>query len=363
MSNTSNSIQYKPIEVLHFDPENSRLPSTIDGHDEQEVLKWMLEDASIIELMMSIGEKNYFPGEALLVVPQGNSSTEYLVIEGNRRLTAVKLLLHPELAPVRKSAVSQASNEAKYKPTELPTLVFNRPEEILTYLGYRHITGVKAWGALAKAKYLNRLLEAFDEGEPREQYKALAKTIGSRTDYVARTLAGLSVYNKIVEEDFFDIRGLNEESIDFAVLTTALNYQNIPKFIGMESGQDSTLKNLDKPHLNELTSWMFEKNSEGKTRLGESRRLGDLNSVVGNEKALESFRNGAPLKNAVLLTEKPGVIFRTASIEAQTRLEIARDTIHLVEDLSESDSNLLFNIQKLARSLKSIVDDKLLDAD
>jgi len=315
--------------------------------------------------MMSIGEKDYFPGEALLIVPEKstNSSPQFLVIEGNRRLTAVKLLLHPELAPVRKSAVAQASAEAKYKPTELPTLLFSKREDILAYLGYRHITGVKAWGALAKAKYLKQLLNAFGQGEPREQYKALAKTIGSRTDYVARTLAGLAVYDKIVDEDFFDIKGLNEESIDFSILTTALNYQNIPKFIGMENSQDTALNDLNEDHLKELTSWFFEKNNEGKTRLGESRKLGDLNSVVDNTKALDAFRKGTPLKNAVLLTEKPGVIFRTATHEAQIRLEIARDTILSVEDLSDSDSNLLFNIQKLARSLKLIIDDKLLDGE
>ena len=76
-----------------------------------------------------------FPGEALLVVPDTKDATNFRVVEGSRRLTAVKLLLHPELAPIRKSAVAQASAEAKFRPTELPTLVFAKQQDILTILG------------------------------------------------------------------------------------------------------------------------------------------------------------------------------------------------------------------------------------
>lgn len=361
----SQSIRYIAVDKLQFDPKNPRLPSTIQKQVEIQktddpIFKWMLEDATIIELMLSIGEKGYFPGEALLVVPHKNTPN-YWVIEGNRRLTAVKLLLEPELAPIRKKSVQQVSVEAKYRPHELPVLVFSEREEILYYLGYRHITGIKTWGAHAKAKYLKQLLDSLGEGDINEQYKTLAKTIGSRADYVARSLTGYAVYEKIVENDFFNIKGLDAESIDFAVLTTALNYQNIPKFLSMENSQDRNLSSLNQKHLGELTSWMFERNSEGKTRLGESRNLGDLNSVVAHPKALEAFRKGEHLANAVLYTEKPLQVFRTSIIEAKTRLQVSLSYVHLVEDPSPSDSEILFEIQKLSRTLKTVIDEKLLD--
>jgi hypothetical protein len=52
----------------------------------------MLEDESIIELMLAIGQHDFFVGEALLVVKNGDGFT---VVEGNRRLTSLKLLSNP----------------------------------------------------------------------------------------------------------------------------------------------------------------------------------------------------------------------------------------------------------------------------
>lgn len=355
-------IDYKSLQTLHFDPANPRLPSTVDVTNEEAVLQWMLEDANIIELMLSIGKKGYFPGEALLVVPHDMIADHYHVIEGNRRLTAVKLLLYPQLAPIRKKAVEQASIEANYYPEELPTIEFSRREDILNYLGYRHITGIKTWGALAKAKYLNQLSQAFSDQETVEQqHRELAKAIGSRASHVARQLAGYKVYEKIVEDNFFNIKGLNEESIDFSILTTALNYQNISRFIGMNNSQDQELEHLDAEHLSQLTSWLFEKNAQRRTRLGESRNLGNLNSVLGHQEALEHFRNGEPLTSAVLYTEVPSEIFQRAILEAKSRLELARNYIHLIDRPTDVDSQNLLEIQKLARSLKSVIEDRLIE--
>ena len=52
-----------PVEELHFDPDNPRLPASVDGSDEQAVLDWMLQDAGLVELMGSIAVNGYFTAE------------------------------------------------------------------------------------------------------------------------------------------------------------------------------------------------------------------------------------------------------------------------------------------------------------
>jgi hypothetical protein len=49
-------IQFVPVENLLYDPKNPRLPSSVNSSDEKEVIDWMLRDATIVELMGSIGE-------------------------------------------------------------------------------------------------------------------------------------------------------------------------------------------------------------------------------------------------------------------------------------------------------------------
>ena len=129
-------IEYELIEDLEFDPLNPRLPSSLDKNDEVAVIRWMLRDAAIIQLMESIGERGYFPGEPLLVT-KAIEDGKFSVVEGNRRLSAVKLLANPEQAPTRGKSVRRASEEARVKPKKLPVIKYDKREEILDYLGYR----------------------------------------------------------------------------------------------------------------------------------------------------------------------------------------------------------------------------------
>ena len=86
----SNEIQYIETGKLEFDPENPRFYRLNEraGSDDA-VIEEMLDDESVQDLMLSIGEQDYFPGEPLLVVKKGK---KFVVVEGNRRLAAVKLL-------------------------------------------------------------------------------------------------------------------------------------------------------------------------------------------------------------------------------------------------------------------------------
>ncbi len=361
---SAKSVAHTSVELLDFDSLNPRLPNYLNKGDDCEVIEWMLKEANIVELMGSIGEQGYFDGEPLIVVPSKTKAKHFEVVEGNRRLTAVKLLLNPELALTRKAAVLDAAKTAGHKPTELPVLIFNNRDEVLRYLAYRHITGIEPWNPLQKARYLKQLASSgdFKKLKKDELRRRLAKEIGSNSNYVARLLAGLAVYEAIEDSRFFDIAGLDEKTISYSVLTTALTYDALSKHIGLKGPTDDEVKGLAKKELKELTSWLFEKNSEGQTRLGESRNLQKLARVVVEPKALEKFRAGRPLAEADLLTSGPVEAFRTSLSEAKARLETARDCVHLIEKFSNEDGDQLKEIQKLSRLLSNHVDDTLMDA-
>ena len=363
-SASAKSVAHTSVELLDFDSLNPRLPKYLNKDDENDVIDWMLKEANIVELMGSIGEQGYFDGEPLIVVPSKAKAKHFEVVEGNRRLTAVKLLLNPELAMTRKAAVLDAAKTAGHKPTELPVLKFNSRDEVLRYLAYRHITGIEPWNPLQKARYLKQLASSgdFKKLKKDELRRRLAKEIGSNSNYVARLLAGLAVYEAIEDSNFFNITGLDEKTISYSVLTTALTYDNLSKHIGLKGPTDDEVTGLATKELKELTSWLFEENSEGQTRLGESRNLQKLARVVVEPKAVEKFRAGRPLAEADLLTSGPVEAFRTSLSEAKARLETARDCVHLIEKFSTEDGDLLKEIQKLSRLLSNHVDDTLMDA-
>ena len=148
------------LDDLKLDSKNPRLPKSKQGKDEKSIIQWMLMEAATVELMMAIGENDFFAGEQLLVVEHKEQSGKYIVIEGNRRLTAVKLLSNPDLTEkVKREKVNKICEEARFKPEMIPCLIFDDENEILKYLGFRHITGIKSWRLLEKARYLNDLRE------------------------------------------------------------------------------------------------------------------------------------------------------------------------------------------------------------
>jgi hypothetical protein len=89
-------IKYVGIDNLQLDLYNPRLPKSKQGKDECIVIEYLLLEAATLELMESIGENDFFVGEMLLVIPNEEERGKYIVIEGNRRLTAVLLLNRPE---------------------------------------------------------------------------------------------------------------------------------------------------------------------------------------------------------------------------------------------------------------------------
>jgi hypothetical protein len=353
-------IQYIPVDKLKYDPQNPRLPSSVvKGHNEKEVINWMLTDASIIELMGSIGEKGFFPAEPLLVVADKKDTGKYIVIEGNRRLTAVKLLLRPELANKRTTSINQIIDEAKLKPSELPVIVFSKREDILDYLGFKHITGVKPWSALAKAKYLKELQKDYKKLPLNEQYKKLAQAIGSRADYVEELLLMLDLYERVHDNDYFGIDDLNEDSIDFGTYYNAIKYSNIASFVGIDKDSSKPTSKINIKRLEELVRWVSEKDQNNKTKLGESRNLSKLNSVVSQPKALALFRDGRSLDDSLIYTEEPYVLFKNSIIDSLNSLKIGQNNLHFVRDVKPTDKENLEELVSIAEDTLQLVERRL----
>src|SRR5262245_12100070 len=85
------------VANLELDPLNPRLPGVGTTRHTREIVAEMIEHENILELAKSIVEfGGLYPNERLILVEEGG---EKIVVEGNRRLSALKLLHSPDLAP------------------------------------------------------------------------------------------------------------------------------------------------------------------------------------------------------------------------------------------------------------------------
>jgi hypothetical protein len=330
---------------LHFDPENPRLPERLRHAAEEEVLEYLLLECNVIELMLSIGEQDFFVGEPVLVVPRKEGG--FTVVEGNRRLGSLKLLQPNVEAPVMPTQVNQARRGAKFHPTSIPVLEFAQRDEILTYLGYRHITGIKEWDALAKARYLGQLRLRYGP-DHLEAHRALAREIGSRAPHVAKLLTGLTLLERARDSGLLNKLRLKEEDIPFSLLTTGIGYENLCKFIGLENGSDVEANNIKDVEFEEFITWVFAKSAGSTTVLGESRNFDKLARVVANEQALMQLRRKVPLENADLYTSGPLEAVRQLMQEVEQRIINAQAALSFAEGFDENDVAQADRLRKAA---------------
>jgi hypothetical protein len=164
--------------ALLFDPANYRLTehvgSAFDGTTSkqlgepaiQEALLKALENSrfDVRALVQSISYNGFLKHERLIVVPFDGS--RYLVLEGNRRLAAVRLLL---------ADPNELSPRARESLATLPCFVLQGPpvkgndealqtyrQEASIYVGLRHLMGPKEWQPTGRYAFLAHLV--LDDG-------------------------------------------------------------------------------------------------------------------------------------------------------------------------------------------------------
>ncbi|MFN0082599.1 MAG: hypothetical protein ACKVOM_08780 [Ferruginibacter sp.] len=150
-----------------------------------DLLQILYEQFDIEELAYSMSVNGYFDEEPIVVVPQKlpkgfilskdieqqqkdlqklikENKIRFVIVEGNRRLATLKLLLSDNLR--KKVKVSQdfpktSSISIKDDLQIIPAIFYSTTDDIAAYLGVRHIAGLLKWEAFAKAVFLATRIE------------------------------------------------------------------------------------------------------------------------------------------------------------------------------------------------------------
>lgn len=84
------------VANLKLDKANPRIPSYVLTRNQRDILNFLFENEKIDRLATKIVDKGFISHDPIYVVKEGDA---YIVVEGNRRVSALKCLLEPGLAP------------------------------------------------------------------------------------------------------------------------------------------------------------------------------------------------------------------------------------------------------------------------
>ena len=158
-----------PITALLLDPNNYRFQDAKDyvsaargrfaEASVQNRASARLRDEGLAELKNSIMQNGFLPFERIVVRPFDDDY--YLVVEGNRRVAALKWIVQDYDAGVEIDPELVAVLDA------LPVIaVPDAPESdalALSLMGVRHVGGVRQWGGYQRAKLVTELRDDFDQ--------------------------------------------------------------------------------------------------------------------------------------------------------------------------------------------------------
>jgi hypothetical protein len=364
------AIRSVPLDHLHLDPDNPRLPTSV-GSSDKEILNYIASTTAIEDLVNAIATNGFFPGEPLVVVPHSTKPDHFIVVEGNRRLTSLRLLQDPNAIDEPSGRLKEIVEGAAHKPTEIPVVVRGSRSEVLPYLGFRHITGVTAWEPLAKARYMKQLFDELTKksDKPELRYRQIARAIGTRAYSVRRNLDALAVYHVMEKADFFGIPDLSEDTIKFGLLYTALADENIASFVGatrLKSAQKDapfvpthpivTPNVLERSAIKDLSTWLFNK-KDGETVVGESRNLRKLALVVSSATALKALKSGSTLDYAYRITTGVEEDFTALLFQAESNLREAAGIVATV-DFDESILKLTSQLGEYVALIEGALESK-----
>lgn len=348
------TIQQVAARELCFDHSNPRLAEygIESTTSEDEILKILWDAMDVRELVQSISSSGFFPHEALIVAEEGGKK---IVIEGNRRLAAVKVLLDPSIAERNEWVVERLSEEARTELEYLPVIISPR-QNSWRFLGFKHVNGAAKWSSFAKAKYISRVKTEYGIS-----LEDIAKQIGDGFGTVKKLYRGLMVLEQADKEGVYVLDNRFHKRLAFSHLYTGIQYPGFKEFLSLNEDTDLEEDPVpqDKlPQLGELCTWLYgDKDAKQPPAVrSQNPHLRQLNEILLNREATNVLRDSGLIQEAHEFTRPSLAIFEEALTRAKRELLRAKSHLATGYDKSESLLRMAGTIATTADSIYSEMD-------
>lgn len=310
------------IDELLLDLENPRIPEECKDFTQEQLLAFVAENYNALTVAKSIARHSYFPSEPLIVLREGDNK---IVVEGNRRLSALKLLAHPELRDYLDERREWDSIELhETAPLTVPVIYVDSRREVAPIIGYRHISGIQPWDPYAKARYI---AAQKDSGLTFEQ---VATEVGEKENDIKASYRNFRIIQQAISS------GIETEDAvaEFGVFTKAMQTKGIRDFVGVptakEVGEEDPVSAENLPKLGEFMGLVFGDDAV----VDDSRQLSQLGQILSSASGLQTLRDTRDIEQADAASGGPLERLITRLNSAVTNLRAARVDI---QEFKEDD--------------------------
>ena len=352
-----------PVEWLVLDHENPRLINVDGDSTDVEIIAQLYRAEDLGELLQSIAANGYLDIEPLVVLEKEG---HLIVLEGNRRLAAIRLFREAGLANrvsergrVR-IALPEISDQHRSTLDHVSVYRVASREEARSFIGFKHINGAARWGSYAKAKF------AADWYRPGDiSLTDIAARIGDKHDTVKRMVNAIYVLEQAENAGVFRVENRASPRFNFSHLYTALSRAPYMQFLGLESSWSGYDPNPDPvpdarmEHLGEVLRWLYGSREEDVAPVIQSQNpdIKRLGEVLTSSEGLTVLRTTGSLLEAHASTQLADRKFSEALLRARREVREASDNlrgfdghdgalVNIAEDVSETAQAIHHRMKK-----------------
>lgn len=337
-----------PLSNIYLDPNNPRFTEAdweyvpeSDWHkpDVQErAQRRLVSDFGVEKLRMSMEVNGFLPIDRVIVRKFGED--KYIVLEGNRRICAAKMI--GSVALDGSDVVAAVLESLK----DIPCLSYTGTDGQAAWVfqGLRHISGVAEWSAFNKAKLLVEQME-----KETLSLTDVGKRFGLSPHGAGQWVRGYYAFNQARQSSDY-ITEIDERSYPYFQELFGRSSTPVREWLGWD---ETKYEFTNKLNLDEFISWIYPRGGEeenGIIKKGsfESRRIArrdDLRQIatllINHMDLFEQFRGGVDLEScySMALTKK-------FEEEAKLRADPVVDLLAAVEQCVKVIHNVPYRAMK-----------------
>ena len=357
-----------PVERLVLDHENPRLAGREKGAGDAELVARLYRGEDLAELLQSIAANGYIDIEPLVVLADGD---RLVVLEGNRRLAAVRLFREPGLVErvSRRAglriAMPDISGAHRRTLDRISVYRVASREKARSFIGFKHINGAAKWDSYAKARFAADWYRA--GAAPLDD---IARRIGDRHDTVKRMVNAIYVLDQASAENIFDIADRMSRRLNFSHLYTALSRQPYMRFLGLDSNWSrfdpgpSPVPEENLGELREILTWLYgsRRDDVQPVVVTQNPDVKQLAEILDSPEGLAVLRSTGSLRDAYADTGPADRRFQESLVRARQHIQEAVNNLRGFDGRDKALVGIAEDVLETARAVYVHVKMKLREA-
>lgn len=352
------------IDKLLLDPNNYRFQDERDYRPVAEIRiaedsvqrKAMdrLRDTSLEDLKRSIRTNGFLSVERIVAKRlSGANRHSYLVLEGNRRVAALKSIL------AEHEAGDTVSKDLLETLNAIPILVVKNSTNARglyeSIMGIRHVSGIKHWGGYQRSRLIANLRDNV-EIEPNE----VADRLGMSVREVNRRYRAYKALEQMENDDDY---GDFADAKLYPLFHEAVSSTGIKEWLSWNEDEG---RFTDENELTQFYDWISPRHADDPEleddlppKITNHRDVRDLPSILNNEEALNVLKERETSLADALAIAKRGEISKAwkryvssavsalSSLSANDLATMSNPDVKRVQELQKSAEKTLTMIKKL----------------